>query len=212
MTAGVLKKTPLCEPCSKWCVLVPENAVYVFTEGIKQTYADTASSPVARDHWEIFELIIKESGDKGSDGKGRKSEAPGKSWFQDGGASNGGFPASSPVARDHWEIFELIIKESARSHHPSLALLACSRVPLSPLSLGKACGGGRCGYVWKGLTNLHPRVLLLGRENLGTRLGPYLPDISSDAKITSQIFLAVWTTYFCLHGVKLSKVVPLFLK
>ena len=48
-----------------------------------------------------------------------------------------------------------------------------------------------CGYVWKGLTNLHPRVLLLGRENLGTRLGPYLPDISSDAKITSQIFLAV---------------------
>ena len=32
---------------------------------------------------------------------------------------------------------------------------------------------------------------LLGRENLGTRLGPYLPDISSDAKITSQIFLAV---------------------
>ena len=39
----------------------------------------TASSPVARDHWEIFELIIKESGDKGSDGKGRKSEAPGKS-------------------------------------------------------------------------------------------------------------------------------------
>ena len=41
MTAGVLKKTPLCEPCSKWCVLVPENAVYVFTEGIKQTYADT---------------------------------------------------------------------------------------------------------------------------------------------------------------------------
>ena len=31
----------------------------------------------------------------------------------------------------------------ARSHHPSLALLACSRVPQSPLSLGKACGGGR---------------------------------------------------------------------
>ena len=35
----------------------------------------SASSPVARDHWEIFELIIKENGDKGSDGKGRKSEA-----------------------------------------------------------------------------------------------------------------------------------------
>ena len=32
-------------------------------------------SPVARDHWGIFELIIKESGDEGSDGKGRKSEA-----------------------------------------------------------------------------------------------------------------------------------------
>ena len=31
-------------------------------------------SPVARDHWGIFELIIKESGDEGSDGKGRKSE------------------------------------------------------------------------------------------------------------------------------------------
>ena len=36
----------------------------------------SASSPVARDHWEIFELIIKESGDKGSDGKGRKSITP----------------------------------------------------------------------------------------------------------------------------------------
>ena len=30
----------------------------------------------------------------------------------------------------------------ARSHHPSLSLLACSRVPQSPLSPGKACGGG----------------------------------------------------------------------
>ena len=42
-------------------------------------YADmerSASSPVARDHWEIFELIIKESGDKGSDGKGRKPITP----------------------------------------------------------------------------------------------------------------------------------------
>ena len=34
-----------------------------------------ASSPVARDLWGIFELIIKESEDEGSDGKGRKSEA-----------------------------------------------------------------------------------------------------------------------------------------
>ena len=36
-------------------------------------YPFSASSPVARDHWGIFELIIKESGDEGSDGKGRKS-------------------------------------------------------------------------------------------------------------------------------------------
>ena len=39
----------------------------------------------------------------------------------------------------------------ARSQHPSLALLAClacSRVPQSPLSLGKGCGGGsRLGNV-----------------------------------------------------------------
>ena len=38
MTAGVFEKTPLCEPFSKRCVLVPENAFYVFTEDIKQTY------------------------------------------------------------------------------------------------------------------------------------------------------------------------------
>ena len=65
--------------------------------------------------------------------------------------------ASSPVARDHWGIFELGVMGKGRkneashhsplalyapSHHPSLALLACSRVPQSPLSLGKACGGG----------------------------------------------------------------------
>ena len=68
-----------------------------------------ASSPVARDHWEIFELIIKESGDKGS--------------------------VSSPVARDHWEIFELIIKESGalRSFPSSLSrasrVLASSPIP-----------------------------------------------------------------------------------
>ena len=29
------------------------------------------SSPVARDHWGIFELTIKESRDEGSDGKAR---------------------------------------------------------------------------------------------------------------------------------------------
>ena len=32
-----------------------------------------ASPPAALVHWGIFELIIKESGDEGSDGKGRKS-------------------------------------------------------------------------------------------------------------------------------------------
>ena len=73
----------------------------------------TASSPVARDHWGIFELIIKESGDEG------------------------GSPLS-PFRSHH---SPLALK--ARSHHPSLALLAYSRVPQSPLSLGKACGGGR---------------------------------------------------------------------
>ena len=37
----------------------------------------SASSPVARDHfWGIFELIIQESGDKESDGKGRKKINP----------------------------------------------------------------------------------------------------------------------------------------
>ena len=57
--------------------------------------------------------------------------------------------ASSPVARDHWGKIELVIRESgnegsdafyARSHHPSLALLAClacSRVPQSLLRLEK---------------------------------------------------------------------------
>ena len=40
-------------------------------------YSGPASSPVVRDHWVIFEFkIIKESGDEGSDGKGRKSEGP----------------------------------------------------------------------------------------------------------------------------------------
>ena len=69
----------------------------------------------------IFELIIKESGDEGSGGKGRKSEAP-----------------LSPFPSHHSPLALY-----ARSHHPSLALLTCSRVPQSPLSPGKACGGGR---------------------------------------------------------------------
>ena len=91
-----------------------------------------ASSSVARDHWGIFELIIKESGDEGSDGKRRKSEAT--------------FPSLSFSFP-----FPSLLAPYARSQHPSLALLAwlaCSRVPQSPLSLWKACGGGsRLGNV-----------------------------------------------------------------
>ena len=59
-------------------------------------HPDSASSPVARDLWGTFELIIKESGYEGSDGKG------------------------TPLAL------------YPRSHHPSLVLLAylaCSRDP-----------------------------------------------------------------------------------
>ena len=83
-----------------------------------------ASSPVARDHWRKFELIIRENGDEGSDGKGRKSEAtfPSLSFS---------FPSLAPP-----------IALYARSHHPSPALLAC----LARLRLGKACGGGRVLY------------------------------------------------------------------
>ena len=71
---------------------------------------------------------------------------------------NPSLPALYPVARDHCGTFKLIRKESggkARSHQPSLALLAClgcSRVPQSPLSLGKACGEGS-------LTRLSLRLL-----------------------------------------------------
>ena len=75
--------------------------------------------------WEIFELIIKESGDYRSDGKGRTNEPP----------SLSSFPSHhSPLA------------VNARSHHASLALLAClqlSRVLQSLLSHGKAFGGVR---------------------------------------------------------------------
>ena len=50
--------------------------------------------------------------------------------------------------------------DKACSHHPSLALLAClgcSRVPQSPLSLGKASGGGT-------LTRLSLRLLACHRH------------------------------------------------
>ena len=73
--------------------------------------------------WEIFELIIKESGDYKSDGMRRTSEPP----------SLSSFPSHhSPLA------------VNARSHH--LALFAClqlSRVLQSLLSHGKAFGGVR---------------------------------------------------------------------
>ena len=73
-------------------------------------YSGPASSPVARDHRVIFEFkIIEESGDEGSDGKGRKSEGP--------------FPPLSPLSHHS----PLVLY--ARSHHPSLALLASSPIP-----------------------------------------------------------------------------------
>ena len=75
---------------------------------VKKGLPDSASSPVARDLWGIFELIIKESGYEGSDGKG------------------------TPLAL------------YSRSHHPFLALLAClacSRVP--HLDLGESPWSGQ---------------------------------------------------------------------
>ena len=85
-----------------------------------------ASSPVARDHWGIFELIIKESGNEGSDGKGRKREAT--------------FPSLSFS-------FPSLPARALRSFPSSLSrashlsrMLASS--PISLLSLEKAGGGG----------------------------------------------------------------------
>ena len=101
----------------KEVLLLPRRQFYV------HFYVNrAASSPVARDHWGIFELIIKESGDEGSDVKGRKSEAS----------------RHSPLAL------------YAPSHHPSLALLACSRVPQSPLSPLR--GGSQQGSILKWLS------------------------------------------------------------
>ena len=80
-------------------------------------YSGPASSPVVRDHWVIFEFkIIKESGDEGSDGKGRKSERP--------------FPSLSVS-------FPSLPARALRSFPSSLF----SRVPQSPLSL--CLRGGR---------------------------------------------------------------------
>ena len=48
-------------------------ALYCVVAKIGKNMLRPASSPVARDHfWGIFELIIQESGDEESDGKGRK--------------------------------------------------------------------------------------------------------------------------------------------
>ena len=83
---------------------------------IQFPYPDSALSPVARDLWGTFELIIKESGYEGSDGKG------------------------TPLALYR------------RSHHPSLALLAClacSRVP----SMEEADNGSFSDY--SSLKELH---------------------------------------------------------
>ena len=51
--------------------------------------------------------------------------------------------ASSPVARDHWGVFELIALYAC-SHHPSLALLRAREFPNPHLAAEKACGGGSC--------------------------------------------------------------------
>ena len=83
-----------------------------------------ASSPVARDHWRKFELIIRESGDEGSDGKGRKSEAtfPSLSFF---------FP-----------LLAASIALYACSHHPSPALVS------RDLDLGKPVEEAGCCTVF----------------------------------------------------------------
>jgi len=73
-------------------------------------------SPVARDHWGIFELIIKESGDKGRDGKGRKSP----SLFLS---------------------FPTLAARALRSFPSSLSrVLGCSPIPTQPWDW--ACGEG----------------------------------------------------------------------
>ena len=81
-----------------------------------------ASSPVARDHWRKFELIIRESGDEGSDGKGRKKRSD--------------FPLS------------LLFLPITRRLHGAKRLFpsSLSRACLARLRLGKACGGGRVLY------------------------------------------------------------------
>ena len=73
-----------------------------------------------------------------------------------------GLLASSPVAEDHlfWGLFELI-----RFHPNPDALLAClqlspfSLVQCSPLSLGKACRGGRRN------AHHHTRITALSRSS-----------------------------------------------
>ena len=72
-------------------------ALYCVVAKIGKNMLRPASSPVARDHfWGIFELIIQESGDEESDGKGRKKKQ---------------FPLGQALY--------------AHFHHPPLALLAC---------------------------------------------------------------------------------------
>ena len=85
-----------------------------------------ASSPVARDHWGIFELIIKESGDEGRDGKERKSPPLFFSFPTLPGRALRSFPSSLPRAS---RLFRL-------------AWLACSRVPQSSLLACLFGGGG----------------------------------------------------------------------
>ena len=82
-------------------------------------------------------------------------------------------PASSPVARDHWEIFELIIKESGSTLVPIIPLSRFSRArefPYPHLALGKPAeeAGGRAAsqgmffgiFVLNSVSNLSFFVLI----------------------------------------------------
>ena len=98
----------------------------------------TALSPVARDHF-LGNIWVNYIGKRWRKEwwEGRKIEATGKSWIQDGGFL-------LPIFPSHHSPLSLC----ARSNHPPLALLAClqlssfSHVPCSTLSLGKAYRGG----------------------------------------------------------------------
>ena len=108
--------------------------------------------------WGIFELIIKESAGERSNGKGKKS-----SLF---------FPS-------HHSLLAL----SGRSHHPPLALPACS---MPPLSLRNACDrGSRCIFL---------TCRLLGYNSYRGVIKPSSCLKNKNGKVTDEITTAL----FCL--------------